>query len=269
MASRGFEVSVTGAKSYVAANQLRSGGRKRTERCIAKVQHLYRDVDTDCDTRLTSLRASEALLTPTPVISTSPGKYQVRWRIDCSPIERQESTLKLFCIAFGRDPVCTNFSWIPRPPGYPSCKYDTTHSVTCEYLSDSTSNPDAFRLDIAAANAILLPAQFHGKSTPKSTPIPTTIGSGFGMNSPTEKTSRNSANAGFASRRFTRFSFTSYRGQSMSQSTKLWLIGDIPMDDVVTVLEVRRRFEIPVALCSARPRKIALAMQRLLLGDRF
>jgi hypothetical protein len=56
MASCWFQVSVTGAKSYVAANQLRSGGRKRTERCIAKVRHLYRDLDTDCDTRLTSLR---------------------------------------------------------------------------------------------------------------------------------------------------------------------------------------------------------------------
>jgi RepB DNA-primase from phage plasmid len=170
MASRGFQVSVTGAKSYVAANQFRSGGRKRTERCIAKVRHLYHDLDTDCDTRLTSLRASEALLTPTALISTSPGKYQFRWRIDCSPFERQEGTLKLLCIAFGRDPVRTNVSRIPRPPGYVSCKYDTTYSITVEYPSDSTWNPDDFRLDIAASNAILLscsiPSQKHsGKHT--------------------------------------------------------------------------------------------------------
>ena len=147
-------------------------GSKRTERCIAKVRHLYRDLDTDCDTRLTSLRASEALPTPTAVISTSPGKYQVRWRIDCSPFERQESTLKLLCIAFGRDPVCTNLSRIPRPPGYLSCKYDTTYSITVEYPSDSTWNPDDFRLDIAAANAILLscsmPSQKHSGKHPNS-----------------------------------------------------------------------------------------------------
>jgi len=167
MTSRGFQVSVTGAKCYVAANQLRSGGRKRTERCIAKVRHLYRDLDTDCDTRLTSFWASAVLLTPTAVISTSPGKYQFRWRIDCSPFERQESTLKLLCIVFGRDPVCTNVSRIPRPPGYLSCKYDTTYSIIVEYPSDSTWNPDDFRLDIAAANAILLscliPWQKHSR----------------------------------------------------------------------------------------------------------
>jgi hypothetical protein len=72
--TRGFQVSVTGAKRYVASNQLRSGGRKCAERCSAKARHLYRDLDTDCDTRLTSLRASEALLTPTALISTSPGE---------------------------------------------------------------------------------------------------------------------------------------------------------------------------------------------------
>ena len=170
MASCWFQVSLTGAKSYVAANQLRSGGGKRTERCIAKVRHLYHDLDTDCDTRLTSLRASEALLTPTAVISTSLGKYQVRWRIDCSPFERQESTLKLLCIAFGRDPVCTTLSRIPRTPGYLSCKYNTPYSITVEYPSDSTWNPEDFRLDIAAANAILLacsiPSHKHsGKHT--------------------------------------------------------------------------------------------------------
>jgi hypothetical protein len=40
MASRRFQVSVTGAKSYVTGKELRSGCRKRTERCIAKVRHL-------------------------------------------------------------------------------------------------------------------------------------------------------------------------------------------------------------------------------------
>ena len=170
MAPCWFRVGVAGAESYVAANQLRSGGRERTERCIANLRHRYRDLDTDCDTRLTSLRASEALLTPTALISISPGKYQVRWRIDRSPFERQEGTLKLLCIAFGRDPVRTNVSRIPRPPGYVSCKYDTTYSITVEYPSDSTWNPDDFRLDIAAANAILLscsiPSQKHsGKHT--------------------------------------------------------------------------------------------------------
>ncbi len=50
-----------GANIYVAANPLRSGSRKRTKECIAAVRHLYLDLDTDGEARLTSLRASDAV----------------------------------------------------------------------------------------------------------------------------------------------------------------------------------------------------------------
>ncbi|MGA7791846.1 MAG: hypothetical protein WCA19_02330, partial [Candidatus Acidiferrales bacterium] len=46
-------------------------------------------------------------------------------------------------------------------------------------------------------------------------------------------------------------------------SARLWLIEGVPIDDVVTLLEVRRRFEIPAALCSARAWEIALTAQRM------
>ena len=71
-----------GANVYVAANPLRSGTRKRTKECIATVRHLYLDLDTDGDARLTTLRASDAVPTPTAIVSTSLGKYQVLWRVD-------------------------------------------------------------------------------------------------------------------------------------------------------------------------------------------
>ena len=47
-------------------------------------------------------------------------------------------------------------------------------------------------------------------------------------------------------------------------SARLWLIEGIPIDDVVTLLEVRRRFEIPIALCRARAREIAQTAQRMI-----
>ena len=37
------------------------------------------------------------------------------------------------------------------------------------------------------------------------------------------------------------------------------------MADVVTMLEVRRRFEIPAALCSARAWEIAQTAQRMIM----
>ena len=52
-------------------------------------------------------------------------------------------------------------------------------------------------------------------------------------------------------------------------SARLWLIEGVPIDDVVTQLEVRRRFEIPVALCRARAREIAQTAQRMIARRRI
>src|ERR1700677_2477598 len=74
--------NTAGANVYVAANPLRSDSRKRTKECIASVRHLYLDLDTDGETRLSSLRASDAVPLPNAVLSTSLGKYQILWRVD-------------------------------------------------------------------------------------------------------------------------------------------------------------------------------------------
>ncbi len=47
-------------------------------------------------------------------------------------------------------------------------------------------------------------------------------------------------------------------------SARLWLIEGIPIDDVITMLESRRRFELPAALCSARAREIATTAHRMI-----
>ncbi len=47
-------------------------------------------------------------------------------------------------------------------------------------------------------------------------------------------------------------------------SARLWLADGIPIDDVITMLEVRRRFEIPAALSWARAREIAATAQRMI-----
>jgi hypothetical protein len=47
-------------------------------------------------------------------------------------------------------------------------------------------------------------------------------------------------------------------------SARLWLIEGIRIDDVITMLESRRRFEVPAGLCSARAREIAATAQRMI-----
>lgn len=187
MASRWFQVSLTAANIYIAANPSRRGSRKCTKECIAMLRHLYLDFDIGGEVRPTSLWASDTVLKPTAALSTSLGKYPTLWRVDSFNFERHESTLKLPAIAFGGDPACTDCNWILRWPRFRNCKYDPRYPVTLKYPCDLTSNPAGFRLDIPAPNAMLLHHAIPSRKHPASRPIPNTIGRGFCGNLPMEK----------------------------------------------------------------------------------
>ena len=254
----------TGANIYVAANPLRSDSRKRTKECIAAVRHLYLDLDTDGETRLNSLQASDTVPPPNAVISTSLGKYQILWRVDGFTLEQQESALKLLAITFGGDPACTDCNRVLRLPGFLNCKYDPAYPVTVEYPGDSTWNSDDFRLDILAADAILSsraitvrqqPAN-HSNSEHDWAWVLHELARGKDAAKLTRK---------LAWLRADKPNPLYYAQRTVDvASARLWLIKGIPIDDIVTLLEVRRRFEIPVALCRARAREIAQTAQRMI-----
>jgi hypothetical protein len=120
----------------------------------------------DGDARLAALRASDAVPTPTAILSTSQGKYQVLWRVDGFDFARQETALKLLAIAFGGDPACTDRNRVLRVPGFLNRKYDPPCLVTAEYLPDSASNPGDFRLEIPATEAGLCAPVNGGRKHP-------------------------------------------------------------------------------------------------------
>ena len=254
----------TGANVYVAANPLHSGSRKRTKESIASVRYLYIDIDTDGEARLAALRASDAVPTPTAILSTSPGKYQALWRVDGFDFESQESTLKLLSIAFGGDPACTDCNRVLRIPGFLNCKYDPAHRVTVEYPCDTVWTPEDFRLDIASVDAMLFdhaipPRKQPGKhSNSESDWACVTHNLAHGKDA--LKLTRE-----LASRRSDKPNPLYYAQRTVDvASARLWLIEGIRIDDVITMLESRRRIELPAALCCARAREIAATAQRMI-----
>jgi RepB DNA-primase from phage plasmid len=256
--------NAAGANVYVAANPLRADSRKRTKECIVAVRHLYLDLDTDGEARITSLRASDAVPPPNAVLSTSLGKYQILWRVDGFTLEQQESALKLLAITFGGDPACTDCNRVLRLPGFLNCKYDPAYAVTVEYPGDSTWNSDDFRLDILAADALLPSRAITARKRPSNHTnsehdwawVLHELACGKDAAKLTRK---------LASRRADKPNPLYYAQRTVDvASARLWLIEGVPTDDVVTLLEVRRRFEIPVALCRARAREIAQTAQRMI-----
>lgn len=253
-----------GANIYVAANPLRPDSRKRTKECIAAVRHLYLDLDTDGEARLAALRASEIAPSPNAILSTSLGKYQVLWRVDGFSFEQQESTLKLLAIAFGGDPACTDRNRVIRVPGFRNYKYDPPYPVSVQYLSDSTWNPHDFRLDRAERNAAVslraISSRRHPDKRTKSEHDWAWVLRELASGKDAAKLTRS-----LASRRADKSNPLYYAQRTVDlASARLWLTEGIPVDDVITMLEVRRRFEIPVALCRARAREIAQTAQRMM-----
>lgn len=252
--------NATGANLYVAANPLRPGSRKRTKESIASVRHLYIDIDTDGDTRLAALRASDAVPTPTAILSTSQGKYQVLWRVDGFDFARQEQTLKLLAIAFGGDPACTDCNRVLRIPGFLNRKYDPAPNVTVEYPCDSVSTPADFRLDIGAVDAMLFDRRSIPRKHSDSEMDWAWVCDQLAHGEDAVKLTRE-----LASRRSDKPNPLYYAQRTVDvASARLWLIEGIRIDDIITMLESRRSFEIPATLCSARAREIAATAQRMI-----
>ncbi|MEZ2346457.1 RepB family DNA primase [Terriglobus sp. RCC_193] len=258
-----------GANIYVAANPLRSGSRKRTKECIDNVRHLYLDIDEDGDARLAALRASDGLPVPSALLSTSHGKYQVLWRVEGFDFAMQEIALKRLACAFGGDPACTDCNRVLRVPGFFNRKYSPAHCVAVEYLSDATYSPADFRLpDVPAVAAIL-----RSGDTQLSTPHKGThseLDWAWACHQLAQGKDADKLTHKLASRRSDKPNPLYYAQRTIDiASARHWFLEGALIDDVITTLEDRRRFELPAALCFARAREIAATAQRMVARKKF
>jgi len=253
-----------GANVYVAANPLRFGSRKRTKESIDEVRHLYIDIDSDGEARLAAIRTSEMVPNPSTILSTSPSKYQVLWQVNDFKFAEQERLLKLLAIAFGGDPACTDCNRVLRLPGFLNHKYDPAHLVTAEYPSNSVSKPEDFRINDALIESLPIcprkrPHMAAGEKTNSENDwawISRELAAG---KDPIKLTRM------LAECRWDKPNPLYYAQRTVDvASARLWLLEGIEFCDIVTMLEVRRRFEIPSTLNVARAHEIARTAQHMI-----
>ena len=252
----------TGANIYIGANPLHPGSLRRTKESVACVRHLYLDIDTDGENRLAALLANEQMPKPNVTLSTSPGKYQALWKVEGFDFDAQELTLKLLASAFGGDPACTDRNRVLRLPGFSNRKYEPTHVVTAEYLSDQTYAPSQFAFLHSSSNVSLFPTQ----SRPRND---------------VAKQSNSENDWAWVSRELKRGadprSLTShlaalradkpnpsYYAQRTVDIASACLLLRQAMKDVIETLEERRRSEMPEMICSARAREIVATAKRMI-----
>ena len=258
-----------GANVYVVANPLRSGSRKRTKDCIAEVRHLYLDIDLDGDNRIAALTESRAVPAPTVILSTSPDKYQVLWKVEGFDFDRQESTLKLLAIAFGGDSACTDRNRVLRVPGFRNCKYDPAHPVTVEYPSDSAYRPADFRLDGSLLNAVLPPYGL-ARTYPTNKNTHSEQDWAWVVQQLSLGEDAGKLTLSLASRRSDKPNPLYYAQRTIDiASARLSLIEGVAIEDVIAMLERRRSDEIPASLSASRAREIATTAQRMVARHKF
>jgi hypothetical protein len=255
--------NITGANVYVAANPLLPGSRKRTKESIASIRHLYLDIDTDGESRLSLIRGAHSVPTPSAIVQTSHGKYQVLWRVDGFDFGQQETMLKELAIAFGGDPACTDCNRVLRVPGFLNCKYDPPHLVTVEYPSDEFSIPEEFPLTntqpLMSHSVAPRPAIHRGKHSNSENDW-AWVSRELWHGKDALKLTRE-----LASHRTDKSDPLYYAQRTVDvASARLWLMEGIGMDDVITMLECRRRFELPFARSMSRAREIAQTAERMI-----
>jgi len=255
MASRCSQVNVIRQETEVDCNPPSSVRRKRSKKSAVAVRQLCPNLRTDGAVRCAALRASSALHTQVTFSSTFRGIHRYPWRVDWFPTEPKGSVGKPLVFAIGSYPTCTDCNWVLRLMGLANCKNDPAYHMTVEYCDDSTRDSDDLRLDIPALDVILSSRTSTARKHPSNPTNPEhdwlwilhEIACGKDAAELTRK---------LTSRRADRPNsmYCAQRTVGVA-SVKLWLVESVPIDDVVTLLEVRCPLEIPLALCSACARK--------------
>jgi RepB DNA-primase from phage plasmid len=131
---------------YVGMNPLKPAARTRTKEDIHSIRHLYVDLDHDGTKSLASIEQSNLVPRPNYVLSTSPGKFQVIWRVQEVTQEQAEALLRAIARKFEGDPAATDSTRVLRIPGFANKKYDGNFIVQVEQHSDRVHHGLDFKL---------------------------------------------------------------------------------------------------------------------------
>jgi hypothetical protein len=117
-----LERNRAGADIFIGMNPIKDGAYNRTKQSLKEIRHVYLDIDRDSDQAIEVIRTSLDVPTPNFVLNTSPGKYQVVWRIEGVNLQTAEALLRSMANHFGGDLAATDAARVLRLPGFANRK---------------------------------------------------------------------------------------------------------------------------------------------------
>jgi hypothetical protein len=145
--------NANGAEVYVGMNPLKKHASTRTKDDIETIRHLYLDLDHGGSAALEDIEKSDLVPQPNYVLETSPGKYQVVWRVEDIPLEEAEALQRAMAREFGGDPAATDSTRVLRLPGFANKKYAADFYVQARVESQRTYHLRDFKLPMDPQDA--------------------------------------------------------------------------------------------------------------------
>jgi hypothetical protein len=138
--------NANGADIYVGMNTLQQHASTRTKDDIEKISHVYLDLDHGGTASLEALENSDLVPRPNYVLDTSPGKFQVVWKVDGMSMEEAEALNQAMVREFDGDPAATDSTRVLRIPGFANKKYEADFYVQARAESTQTYHLRDFKL---------------------------------------------------------------------------------------------------------------------------
>jgi hypothetical protein len=135
-----------GADIYISQNTLRETTRNRKKEDIAAIRHVYLDLDQNGAKSLAMIENSPNVPQPSYIITSSPGKFQVIWKVKGMTQDQAEALQRRMVAEFGADPAATDSSRVLRLPGFFNKKYAQPFRVVAEPHSRETYRFQDFNL---------------------------------------------------------------------------------------------------------------------------
>jgi hypothetical protein len=134
-------------------NPLRPDAATRTKEEIGAIRHVHIDLDYGGQKALDGIHKSSAVPKPSFVLTTSPDKFQVVWKVEGMTLDDAEALLHSLAREFGGDPAATDATRVLRLPGFANKKYRSDFYVEVQRHSAETYHLRDFKLHIDAQDA--------------------------------------------------------------------------------------------------------------------
>ena len=140
--------NATGSDIYIGMNPLRKHASTRTKEDIKSIRHVYLDLDHRGQEALNDIENSSVVPKPNYVLTSSPGKFQIVWKVEGMGLREAEALLHAMARECGGDPAATDATRVLRLPGFANKKYETNFFVEVRKESAQIYRLGDFKLDI-------------------------------------------------------------------------------------------------------------------------